>query len=146
MFTVTIAATRDLRARCLALRREVFIDEQGVPEHDEIDDLDDVSTHFLAIDDAGEAIGTARLRFVDHHAKAQRVAVRAAWRGRGVGRALMDAFEDAARRGGAADVVLAAQISAVPFYERLGYLAEGTIFDDAGIPHRHMRKALAPAR
>jgi len=142
MFTVTIATDPADRARCLTLRRFVFIDEQGVPERDELDALDDVCTHFLAIDDEGNAIGTARLRFVDGHAKAQRVAVLAAWRGRGVGRALMRAFEAFATRGGAKDVVLSAQITAVPFYERLGYRAHGPVYDDAGIPHRDMSKPL----
>lgn len=142
MFTVTIATDPADRARCLALRRTVFIDEQGVPERDELDTLDDLCTHFLAFDDGGHPIGTARLRFIDGHAKAQRVAVLAAWRSRGVGRALMGAFEAFATRGGARDVVLSAQLSAVPFYERLGYRAFGPVYDDAGIPHRDMSKPL----
>jgi predicted GNAT family N-acyltransferase len=144
MVTVRIATGPDDRGHCLALRRVVFIDEQGVPEADEIDDLDDACTHFLAIDDAGRAVGTARLRFVDDVAKVQRVAVLREGRNRGVGRALMDALEREASARGARVAKLAAQTSAIPFYERLAYEAYGDIFDDAGIPHRQMRKPLSP--
>jgi predicted GNAT family N-acyltransferase len=143
MITVRIAESHGDRMQCLAIRRVVFIAEQGVPEADEIDDLDDVCTHFLAVDDTGRALGTARLRIVDDKAKAQRVAVWRDARGRGVGRALMDALEREAHARGARSLVLAAQISAVPFYERLAYDAFGEVFDDAGIPHRQMRKALS---
>lgn len=125
----------------------MFIDEQGVPEHEELDDLDDACVHFVALPHEGapldEAYGTARLwPRPDGSAKAQRVAVSRAARGRGVGRALMHALEDEARRRGAHAVVLGAQLSAVAFYLSLGYEPYGEVFDDAGIPHRMMRKVL----
>lgn len=127
-------------AQCLAIRREVFVDEQRVPLHEEMDAHDGTATHFLALVD-GEAVGTARLRTLpDGTPKAERVAVRAAWRRHGVGRALMRALEHAAR---APQIVLNAQLPVVAFYERLGYEAEGPIFDEAGIPHRAMRKRLS---
>ena len=73
-------------------------------------------------------------------AKAQRVAVKPSARGHGVGRALMTALEEEARRRGFAEVILGAQLSAVSFYLPLGYEAYGDVFDDAGIPHRMMKK------
>lgn len=144
MGQVTVRMTGDLEP-CLWLRKVVFVEEQGVPLEEELDDLDAECTHFLA-EAAGEPVGTARLRLVDGKAKAQRVAVLAAWRGAGVGRALMAALEGEARRQGAREVVLAAQTSAIPFYERLGYAAWGDEFMDAGIPHRWMRRALDSGR
>jgi predicted GNAT family N-acyltransferase len=127
-------------AQCRAIRREVFVDEQGVPLHDEMDAHDATATHFLALLD-GEPVGTARLRTLpDGTPKAERVAVRRAWRRHGIGRALMCALEDAAR---APELVLNAQVAVIPFYERLGYEAEGPVFDEAGIPHRTMRKRLS---
>lgn len=127
---------------CLALRRRVFIEEQGVPEADEMDDLDPVCVHFLAFV-GGAPMGTARLYSgPGGEAKAQRVAVLPEARGAGVGRALMLALEERARSLGHEDLRLGAQLSAVPFYERLGYAAYGEVFDDAGIPHRMMAKAL----
>lgn len=116
-------------------------------EADELDELDDVCLHFLALPCEGasldEAYGTARLwPQPDGIAKAQRVAVRASARGRGVGRALMVALEEEARRRGFREVVLGAQLSALPFYVALEYSPYGEVFDDAGIPHRMMRKRL----
>lgn len=141
-----VATSEELQA-CLAIRRTVFIEEQGVPEADEIDGRDRECRHFLALPEKTSglraAIGTARLLFTDDgYAKAQRVAVLRAWRGKGVGAALMFALEGEAARAGYAVLVLAAQKTAVPFYERLGYVAYGEEFEDAGIAHRLMRKAV----
>lgn len=128
-------------ARCEAIRRAVFVAEQGVTEAEEMDGLDVDCAHFLA--ERGEdALGTARLREVDGAAKAERVAVVAAARRGGVGRRLMDALEAEARRRGHGEVKLAAQTSAIPFYERLGYACFGDPFVEARIPHRWMRKPL----
>lgn len=125
----------------------MFIHEQGVPEHEEIDDQDPVCTHFLALPSSSaseeEAYGTARLWISpEGEAKAQRVAVAANARGQGVGRALMEALEEHVRARGLREVKLGAQLSAVPFYEQLGYTAYGEVFDDAGIPHRMMKRAV----
>ena len=136
MLTVRTATADDLPT-CFALRRTVFIDEQQVPEDEEWDGRDADCVHFLALLD-GVAVGTARLREVDGKGKAERVAVLASARKAGAGRAVMEALHDEARRKGLPRVVLAAQLSALPFYERLGYAAWGGVFDDAGIPHRWM--------
>lgn len=134
-------------AACSALRRAVFIDEQGVSEALEWDGLDSVARHFLALENApaseSVALGTARMRIVEGHAKAERVAVRKDARTRGVGRFLMLAIEAYARRQGLPAVVLQAQVTAIPFYERLGYRAHGEVFLSAGIDHREMTKPLA---
>jgi predicted GNAT family N-acyltransferase len=126
---------------CLALRRAVFVDEQGVDPALDADGLDDDATQFLAWAN-GIPIGTARVRVVDGKAKAERVAVLDDFRGHGVGGALMDAVERYARAQGHRSVLVHAQESVVPFYERLGYAAEGATFDEAGIPHRRMTHAL----
>jgi ElaA protein len=139
---VTKATTTNERAACIALRREVFIDEQHVPEELELDGDDDACVHFLVVDDDAVAVGTARMRLIGDKAKAQRVAVRRSVRGRGVGVAIMQALEDEARRLGAHKVTLSSQVHALGFYERLGYVAHGDVYDDAGIPHRDMTKLL----
>jgi predicted GNAT family N-acyltransferase len=135
-------ARPDELARCLALRREVFVEEQGVSIEEEMDAHDPACAHFLALA-AGEAVGTARLRMTpDGRVKAERVAVRRPFRRAGVGRALMRALEDEARARGQRALVLNAQVAVVAFYERLGYRAEGPEFLEAGIPHRAMWKPL----
>ena len=134
--------------RCLEIRREVFIEEQQIAKHLELDDLDPDCTHFLAWSgpdrDAALAVGTARL-WIDSAgvAKAHRVAVLAAARGIGIGRWLMRAVEEETRTRGIAELILGAQHIAIPFYEAIGYEAFGEDFDDAGIPHRMMRCKLA---
>jgi predicted GNAT family N-acyltransferase len=127
---------------CLAIRREVFVDEQGVQWEEEVDGLDAESVHFLAYSD-DESVGTARLRVTpEGHAKAERVAVRSSWRKRGVGRLLMETLEMEACGAGHPELALAAQVAVIPFYERIGYRAEGPEFMDARIVHRMMRKEL----
>ncbi len=122
-----------------AVRRTVFMQEQGVSAELEWDGLDDAARHFLALDEAGRPIGTARL-LPDGHIG--RMAVLAPWRGKGVGGALLRRAVGAAREHGFAAVELAAQTHAVGFYRRFGFNAYGPEFMDAGIPHRHMRLAL----
>ncbi len=136
-----LEGSADLQA-CCAIRRIVFIDEQAVPEDEEWDGLDTACTHFLARS-AGAALGTARLR-IDPKvgAKAERVAVLKEARGTGAGRAVMEALEAEALSRGFERVTLAAQMQALPFYERLGYVVYGPEFDDAGIPHRMAVKEL----
>lgn len=135
--TLEIAPTRDIAA-CRALRRVVFIEEQGVPEADELDDLDDQALHLLARRD-GRAVGTARLLVMGDAVKVGRVCVLACQRGQGLGVALMQAAVEAARgMPGVARVKLGAQTQALGFYARLGFEACGPEFLDAGIPHRDM--------
>lgn len=126
---------------CLALRRAVFVDEQGVDPTIDADGRDDSCTQFLAWV-SGVPIGTARMRVVGSEAKAERVAVLDDFRGHGVGRVLMDVVEAGARAQGLRTVVVHAQAAAVPFYERLGYVASGAPFLEAGIEHRAMRKGI----
>jgi predicted GNAT family N-acyltransferase len=126
---------------CLAVRRRVFIEGQGVPEEIEIDGRDAASIHFLATLD-GRPVGTARLRAHQGAAKVERVAVLAEHRGSGIGHALMDAVEASARAQGFAVAVLHAQVPVADFYERLGYRREGSTFLEADIPHVRMTKPL----
>lgn len=124
------------------IRREVFVQEQGVPVEMEIDEEENNSIHFLAKLD-GKPIGTCRMRWYKPQvAKAERVAVVSDGRGTGAGRELMLALEEYARKEGALKIILSAQTHAIPFYEKLGYQAEGEIYQDAGIDHRDMQKNL----
>lgn len=120
------------------IRRRVFVEEQQVPEEEEWDALDAECLHFLACRE-GTPLGTARL-LPDGHIG--RVAVLAEARGLGIGVALMQAAIAAARARQHTEVVLSAQTHALPFYARLGFIAEGDIYLDADIPHRVMRLSL----
>jgi len=130
---------------CLEIRRVVFIDGQSVPAELEFDGLDPDAIHFLAFGDTyGErrALGTARMRIVDDVAKAERIAVLEESRGLGIGRALVESIEVVARQQGLRSIDLNAQVQAAGFYEKLGFVAGGDVFVEAGIDHRQMAKPL----
>lgn len=117
------------------IRRRVFIEEQRVPESLEWDEFDAVSLHLLAETEAGMVIATGRL-LPDGHIG--RMAVLPEWRRRGVGYAVLLVLIEAARARGDQSVRLHAQVHALGFYGKAGFVAEGPVFDDAGIPHRTM--------
>lgn len=126
--------------RLALVRRCVFVDEQRVPEALEWDAYDAVSVHWLALADAVTPIGCARLL---PDGQIGRMAVLPAWRGRGVGQALLAAALEAARARGYSSVHLSAQVHAAGFYARAGFIAVGEPYEEAGILHVAMRKALA---
>ena len=137
-----IARTDDIDA-CLAIRREVFIDEQNVPEAEEIDDLDAGAIHILARDAEGRPWGTARLLIQGSTGKIGRVAVRKGARGTGLGARLVEAsITELGKVPGVTRLKLSAQLYVIPFYERFGFAAHGAEYDDAGIPHRDMTRDL----
>jgi predicted GNAT family N-acyltransferase len=140
-FHVEIAewSREDQRAALLDLRGVVFIQEQGVPEQRERDGLDGDCWHVLARDEAGRPIGCGRL--TPAH-KIGRMAVLQEWRGHGVGVALLRELIARARTQGWPEVALDAQVSALGFYEREGFIAYGAEFEDAGLAHQAMRLSL----
>lgn len=134
---IHIATTRDI-ATCRALRRRVFIEEQGVSEADEVDELDDEAIHLLATVD-GRPVGSARLLLRGDAGKIGRVCVLPEVRGTGLGAALIRAsLEELRRHPGLIHAKLGAQTHALGFYERLGFTAFGPVYEDAGIQHRDM--------
>ena len=124
--------------RAHAIRRAVFIEEQHVPEAEEWDDLDQVTTHFIGVD-RGVDIATGRLFISGGIAKLQRIAVLKKARGRNIGFDLISTMIDVAQQDDSVrQLKLSAQTYAIPFYERFGFVAFGDEYDDAGIPHRDM--------
>jgi len=121
------------------LRFAIFVGEQNVPAGIELDDLDASCVHAVAFDIDNKAIGTGRL-LPDGHIG--RMAVVKEWRRRGIGAEILESLMAEARKRGHADVVLSAQLQAAEFYRNFGFVAEGKVFEDAGILHQHMRKKL----
>lgn len=126
------------RADASPIRFEVFVAEQRVPADIELDAMDPQCIHALAYEN-GQAIATGRL-LPDGHIG--RMAVLKAWRGRGVGSAILAALMDAARRRGDAKIELSAQVHAVAFYLAHGFRPVGPVYEEAGIPHQAMARAL----
>ena len=144
---ISEARSEDQRARAFAIRREVFVVEQGISEALEFDGLDATACHLLAYRH-GEPVGSLRLRFMEDGrvAKIERVAVRAAARRHKVGQALLQAALALARAAGASEARLHAQCTVQGFYARLGFAACGPMFVEDGILHVAMRVTLTEAR
>jgi len=126
------------RPQLQQVRRAVFIEEQEVSEEEEWDDDDLVSVHVLATRNR-EPVGTGRL---SPAGKIGRIAVLSEVRGLGIGGRILDMLIQEALHKGLLDVHLNAQVHAIPFYEKHGFTAYGEVFDEAGIPHRRMRRNL----
>lgn len=134
--TIRLGDWHELAAQATPVRFEVFVDEQKVPADMELDEFDAQSCHALAL--AGdEVVGTGRL-LPDGHIG--RMAVLADWRGRGVGEAILQALIDEAERRGMRRLALSAQTHALGFYSRFGFVPEGDVYDEAGLPHQAMRR------
>jgi predicted GNAT family N-acyltransferase len=128
-FTADLASIR-------RVRETVFIDEQRVPRELEFDDRDPHCVHVLVFD-GDRAVGTGRLD-LGYAGKVGRVAVVATHRRSGVGTAVMERLHAIARERNHARLWCHAQLTAVPFYERLGYVRSGPVFEEAGIDHVRM--------
>lgn len=128
----------DLRA----IREEVFIVEQKIPEDIEFDSIDPSCHHFLARTDEHAAIGTVRL---SPDGKIGRMAVLSEWRKQGVGKSLLVTVIDKARKLGLTEVSLNAQVPLTGFYEKFGFAKLGEVFKIANIPHQAMHLAITPA-
>ena len=134
-FTVRLANWQDDGPALRAIREMVFVHEQHVSVELEWDEFDASCLHILAVDSAGNPIGTARL-LPDSHIG--RMAVLKEWRGRGVGNMLLLRLLEEAKKRHLRLAIVNAQTYAAGFYTRSGFRTAGEEFIDAGIPHVRM--------
>jgi YbgC/YbaW family acyl-CoA thioester hydrolase len=143
MVTVKVGGWAELGAQAGSIRTEVFVDEQRIPAEMEWDAADAQCVHAVAYNRLGVALGTGRLlEHVPGVAKIGRMAVRRAVRGGRVGRAVLEGLLSAAQARGDREALLHAQTSAAGFYLRAGFVPRGPAFEEAGIMHIEMVKAL----
>jgi predicted GNAT family N-acyltransferase len=136
---IAIESAADMQ-RAYAIRRQVFIEEQRVPEEIEMDADDSRAFHALALRE-GVAIGCGRM--VEHGArevKIGRMAVLPEFRSTGVGAHILRFLIDRARAQGFRKAILHAQLTAEGFYLKEGFKPVGGVFDEAGIAHRLMER------
>ena len=132
-----------LGSEARAIRDAVFIQEQGIAAALEHDAADATAVHAVAFNRLGGAVGTGRLLGgADGTSKIGRMAVLASVRSAGIGKPLLAALVQAARSRGDSEVMLHAQASAVDFYRRAGFTAQGPAFEEAGIAHQAMALSL----
>ena len=133
----------ELKEGAAALRTEVFVEEQEIPQELEWDEHDAKALHALVRNKLGQPVATGRLLQPQPRlAQIGRMAVSKALRGGNLGRMVIEALVDAARQRGDHQVILHAQCSAEGFYRRLGFKAHGEVFQDAGIDHIEMTLTL----
>ena len=137
---IKIVSEQQELEQVFSVRTQVFVHEQNVPEEEEIDHLEEESTHFLVTDNKGNPVGAGRFRVVDSYGKVERICIMPEARSKGVGKALMNAIEQYALSKQIEILKLNAQNQAIPFYEKLGYSITSEEFLDAGIPHHAMKK------
>lgn len=137
---ILIAPTDD-RETCYALRHEVFVVEQGYTAEGEVDEVDAEAHHLIAYDEE-TPVATARVHLDGTTGKIGRVCVVRAMRGQGLGADLVEAAVHHARNLGADRAILGAQVGAMAFYEKLGFAAYGSRYDDEGEPHQMMARIL----
>lgn len=143
MVEVRVGGWDELGREASAIRTAVFVEEQRIPAEMEWDVADASSVHAVAYNRFGLPLATGRLlQHVPGVAKIGRMAVSQSLRGSGVGRHVLEALMKAARARGDREVLLHAQTSAAPFYARAGFAPRGPQFEEAGIPHIEMVRAL----
>ena len=143
MFEVRVGTWADQGLAAQALRHEVFAAEQGIAADLMSDAADATAVHALAFNRFGVPLATGRLlKAAPGVAKIGRMATAASVRGAGLGGGVLQALLDAARQRGDREVLLQAQTTAIDFYRRAGFVAHGAPFEEAGVQHQEMRRAL----
>jgi len=136
---IRLADWENDRATLSTIRRRVFIEEQSIPEDMEWDEFDATSCHFLAFENQ-QAIACARLKA---DGQIGRMAVLPDFQNRGTGKKLLQFVLQTASEQDFDEVYLHAQVSAISFYEKHGFISQGEIFYEADISHRKMLKKSA---
>lgn len=142
MADIRVVTSQADLAECLRLRRIVFIEEQNVPENEEVDGDDNHCTHIL-VRVEGVPMGAARFQYIGDKVKIQRVCVLPDARGAGLGAELMREILAVIKAEAKVLIaVLGSQVHALSFYEKLGFEAYGNEYYDAGILHQDMKITL----
>lgn len=144
MYAKRINNDEELQA-AFAIRKQVFVNEQGVPvkdEFDQFDRLDERCEHIVVLDEE-RPVGTGRIRFIEGVGKLERICILKPYRKLGLGKIIIKALEEIAKEQGASEVKLHGQTQAEGFYKKLGYRTSSDVFMEDEIPHVLMRKNLS---
>ena len=136
---VKLGSWSEIKNQAMPIRLAVFVQEQNVPIEEEVDQMDPLCVHAIALNEQGTVIGTGRL-LPDGHVG--RMSVLRDYRARGVGSAILNALVGQAQRAGFEEVILHAQTHAIDFYASHAFVEEGELFYEANIPHKKMRRSL----
>ena len=136
-----VASDRELK-EAFAVRKKVFVEEQGISEELELDGYDSEALH-MVVKDGERVIGTARVLFLaTGQAKIERMAILKPFRHKGIGRKIVSFLNEELRNRRVEQVVLHAQYPVVAFYKSCGFVESGSPFWEAGIKHIKMQRRL----
>lgn len=138
-FTIEQSIWPDNAKLIQQLRETVFVIEQGVDKKIEWDGRDDQCLHVIAFSDSNVPIATGRILPSGHIG---RIAVLSVWRNKGVGAGILKKLIEVAQSSNLTKVYLNSQTHALEFYQRFGFISEGPVFMEAGIPHQRMTRLL----
>ena len=143
MYAKRITIDEELKL-AFAIRKQVFVMEQGVPLKDEFDQFDTLNglCEHIVVHYNEQPVGTGRIRFIDGVGKLERICILQPYRKFGLGKIIIKALEEIAEEQGASQVKLHGQTQAEGFYKKLGYLTSSDIFMEDGIPHILMLKEI----
>lgn len=142
MMKSKIITTKEDLKKAFDIRIEVFVEEQGVPLEDELDEFDTLNgqcEHILVYFNE-QPVGTGRIRMVDDFGKLERICILKPYRKFGLGKVIIKALEEVAEKNGVSKVKLHGQKHAEGFYKKLGYQTSSSVFMEDGIPHILMIK------
>ncbi len=125
----------DNLSQVFEIRRKVFVEEQGVSETEEFDDYDDLAVHVLVYDNSKKPVATGRVYHDGKNYRIGRIAVLKEERGKYYGDFVVRLLANRALSAGAKEVIVNAQVKAVRFYEKIGFISYGEVFKEAGIEH-----------
>lgn len=134
-----IRATQEQELKqAFRIREQVFVEEQKVPRDAEYDAFETTANHYLATID-GAPCGAARWRTTEYGVKLERFAVLPDYRNRQVGAEVLKAvLDDVKAEQNGKKIYLHAQLPAVNFYKRNGFVIEGEMFTGCDIQHYKM--------
>lgn len=138
---IAIVNFSDKQAEITSVRQTVFIKEQNVPENIDFDGSDTDYIHVLASDKNGLTVGTAR---INRKGRIGRMAVLKNYRRQGIGRKMIQVLMDYGRKNSITDFHVSSQVTAVGFYEKMGFEPFGEEFLEAAIMHINMKLKKPP--
>lgn len=138
IISIKKASSAEEIQQCMDMRMQIFVKGQNVPLNEEVDGKDKDSDHYLLLVNQQPA-GVARVRFIEHYAKIERVGILDTYQGKGLGREIMQQILTELQTNKAVQMAkLSSQTHAIPFYEKLGFKVCSEEYMDANIPHKDM--------
>jgi len=126
----------------IAIRHEIFIEEQAYPPGSDIDDLEEDTEHLVLYENK-HPIATVRIYNTENHTyRIERVAVRSEARKRGLGTKLMELAEAKIIELGGTRITLKSEDTAIAFYQKFGYEVVGDEIMEYGLSHQQMEKTI----